>query len=125
MFGSPLPTLAAGLGEASGLVAMLLIVLARHIDAVLLHVVAVVAEAIDILVGDLDAGLKELVVLVVAHRQRGIEGAGDEEVDVLCDAHPLVVEVIFVAHADGQLSEAYAPDAHSCTPLCQRVLAAC
>ena len=124
MLGCPLPPFPAGLGKAPSLFHMAVVVVASHINAVLLYIIAMVAEAIDILLPHLHACLHELVILVVAHGKRGIEGTCHKQVDVLCEAHPLVVEVVPIAHADGQLSEVHAPDAHASAFLRQWVFAA-
>ena len=124
MGGGPLPAFPAGLGETACLLLVPLIVLAGHIDTVLLHVVAVVAEAVHVLVGHPDACLHQLVVLIVTHGQRGVEGTGHKQVDVLGKAHPLVVQMVLDAHADGQLPEARTPDANLGTLQRQRVFVA-
>ena len=101
MFDGPLPSFLAGLGEAARLLLVLGIVFTGHIDAVLLHVVSVVTEAIHVLVGHLDTRLYQLVILVIAHGQRGIESTSRKQVDVMGKAHPLVVQMVLDAHADG------------------------
>ena len=103
---------------------MRLIVLTGHIEAILLHVVAVVAEAIDCLVADVNACLNQLVVFIVTHGDRGIECTGNEQVHTLSEVHPLVVQVFLLAHADGQMAKAQ-EEAHACAFLRERVFATC
>ena len=123
--GSPLPALTAGLRETPRLLPMGGVVFAGHVHTVLLHVIAVVAEAVHVLIAHLHARLHQLVILVVTHRQRGIEGSRHKQIDVLGEAHPLIVQMVLDAHADGQLSEAHAPDAHVGALLLQRVFTTC
>ena len=122
MLCSPLPPLAASLGKLEGLFAMLLVVVAPHIYAIFLHIVAVVAESVHVLIRNLYSCLYQLVILVVAHSQRGIERTRHKQVDVLGKAYKLVVKMVHDAHADGQLSEAYTPDAYTCALMLKRVL---
>ena len=77
---------------------MLEVVIALHVNTVFLHVVAVVAEAIHVLISHLDASLHQLIVFVVAHGQNGIKGTRDKEIDALGETDPLVVEMVFDAH---------------------------
>ena len=125
MLGSPLPPLLAGLGKLLSLLLVSHVVVARHVNAILLHIIAVIAETIHALIADLQSGLYQLVILVIAHGQRGVERTREKQVDVLSKPHPLIVQMILLTHTDGQLSEPNAPDAHLGTLLRQRVLAAC
>ena len=118
----PFPALPAGLGETKRLILVLGIVLTSHIDTIFLHVVTMIAETVYILVVCLYTCLYQLVVFIVAHGQRGIEGTREEEIDILCKANPLVIQMVLDAHADGQLSEVHTPDAHTGTLLSQRIL---
>ena len=52
---------------------MLIIVLASHIDAIFLDVIAVVSKAIDILFVNLNTSLNQLQIFIIAHRQNSIE----------------------------------------------------
>ena len=70
------------------------------------------------------ARLQQLVVFVVAHRQRGVDGSRHEEVQVRGKTYPLIVKVVLHTHAYSQLAEPHAPDAHTGTLLFQRILAA-
>ena len=124
MLGSPLPPLTAGLGKAASLIAVLLVIFARHIHAILLHVITVVTETIYILVGYRHTCLHQLVVLVVAHSQCGVECTSHKQVDILGKPHKFVIQVILDTHADGQLPEPHTPDTHAGTFLLERVLIA-
>ena len=117
----PFPALPAGLGETMCLILVLGIVLTSHIDTIFLHVVTMIAETVNILVVSLYTCLYQLVVFIVAHGQRGIEGTREEKVDILCETDPLVIQMVLDAHADGQLSEAHTPDANTGTLVSQRI----
>ena len=121
VLGGPFPAFPAGFGKGTGLVLVFFVIRPGHVDAVFLNVVAVVAEAVHALVRNRDAGLHELVVFIVTHRDRCINGALDEEIDVGREADPVIVEVLLDAHAHRDLAEPGAPDSHARSFLGQRV----
>ena len=82
-----------------------------------------VAEAIDVLLVHLETRLHQLIILVVTHGESRVERTGHKQVDALCATHPLVVQTLLHAHADGQLTELHVPNADPRTFLRQRILA--
>ena len=93
-----------------------------HIDAVFLNVVTVVTETIDVVVGQCDARLQQLVVFVIAHGEGSVDGSSYKQVDVVGKGNPLVVQTLFHAHADGYLSEACIPNTNLATFLLKGIL---
>ena len=99
-----------------------LVVVAAHVQTIVLNIVTVVAKAINIILGKCKAHLHQLVVLVVAHSQRSVDGTFYKQVEVRCKLYPLVIQMLLATHADGHLSESGTPDTHTGALLRERIL---
>ena len=95
---SPFPAFTTGLGKFAAGLTMVLEIFTLDIDTILLNVVFVIAKAIEVLFRQLIACLYQLVILVVAHHHRGINGTRKEEIDIAGKAYPLVVHTLLLAH---------------------------
>ena len=121
MLGRPFPAPAAGVGKLLRLLLVVHIVVVAHVHAVLLDIVLVVAEAVHAGIVELHAALHQLVEFIVRHGEGRVDGTLYEEVDGGRSRNPVVVEVLPVAQAEGQLAETGEPAAHPGPLLGQRV----
>ena len=103
---------------------MSLVIVATHVNTILLDIISVIAETIHIILSKCKAHLQQLIVLIVAHGQCAIDGALEEEVHIRCKTNPLVVKMLLVAHAHSDLAESCLPHTHTSTHLLKRILIA-
>ena len=121
MLRRPFPAPLAGFGKTLANIGMLVIERPGYIDPVFLDVIAVVAETVDGFFGYRQAGLQQLVILVVTCGQGGIQGSADEKVDVGSDGDPFIIKAVLDAHAISQLAEAGTPDPYAGSFLLHRI----
>ena len=99
-----------------------LVVVAAHVQTIVLNIVTMVGKAVNIIFSKGKAHLHQLVVLVIAHSQRGVDGTFYKQVEVRGKLYPLVIQMLLATHANSHLSKASMPDTHAGTLLRKWIL---